>query len=35
MSNLDLNYFVDLETYPIHRLGSEAGQDLLLSLIHI
>ena len=29
MSNLDLNYFVDLETYPIDRLGSEAGQDLL------
>ena len=29
MSNLDLNYFVDLETYPIDRLDSEAGQDLL------
>jgi len=29
MSNPDLDYFVDLETYPIDRLGSEAGQDLL------
>ena len=29
MSNPDLYYFVDLETYPIDRLGSEAGQDLL------
>ena len=29
MSNPDLDYFVDLETYPIDRLDSEAGQDLL------
>ena len=29
MSNPDLYYFVNLETYPIDLLGSEAGQDLL------
>ena len=29
MSNPDLDYFVNLETYPIDRLGSEAGQNLL------
>jgi len=29
MSNPDLNYFVNLEAYPIDRLDSEAGQELL------
>ena len=29
MIDSELNYFVDLQTYPIDRLGSEAGQDLL------
>ena len=29
MSNLDRDYFVNLETYPIDRLDSDAGQDLL------
>ena len=29
MIDPELNYFVNLQTYPIDRLGSEAGQDLL------
>ena len=29
MSNPDLNCFVNLEAYPIDRLDSEAGQELL------
>jgi len=29
VSNPELNYFVNLEAYPIDRLDSEAGQDLL------
>jgi len=29
MIDPELNYFVNLQTYPIDRLGSEAGQNLL------
>ena len=29
MPNPDLDYFVNLEAYPINQLDSEAGQELL------
>ena len=29
MIDPELNYFVNLETYPIDQLDSEAGQELL------